>query len=73
MQITATFSASATVQRGELFKVAEAAGVEHPGLIGPGDVEILAGQSVATALHGVYGYDPARGYPSATTTWRSPT
>ena len=34
--------------RRDLLKVAEAAGVEHPGLIGTGDVEILTGQSVAT-------------------------
>jgi hypothetical protein len=50
--------------RRDLLKVAEAAGVEHPGLIGAGDVEILTGQSVATPLHEVYGYDPAWGYPS---------
>jgi hypothetical protein len=43
---------------------AEAAGVEHPGLIGTDDIEILTGQSVATPLHEVYGYDPAWGYPS---------
>ncbi len=41
-----------------------AAGVEHPGLIGTGDIEILTGQSVATPLHEVYGYDTAWGYPS---------
>jgi hypothetical protein len=50
--------------RRDLLKVAEAAGVEHPGLIGAGDVEILTGQTVATPLHEVYGYDPAWGYPS---------
>jgi glutamate synthase (ferredoxin) len=50
--------------RRDLLKVAEAAGVEHPGLIGADDVEILTGQSVATPLHEVYGYDPAWGYPS---------
>jgi hypothetical protein len=38
--------------RRDLLKVAEAAGVEHPGLIGAGDVEILTGQSVATATAG---------------------
>src|SRR3954447_817026 len=53
----------ATLRR-DLRKVSEAAGVEHPGLIGAGDVEILTGQSVATPLHEVYGYDPAWGYPS---------
>jgi glutamate synthase domain-containing protein 2 len=50
--------------RRDLLKVAEATGVEHPGLIGTGDVEILTGQSVATPLHEVYGYDPSWGYPS---------
>ncbi len=51
--------------RRDLLKVAEAAGVEHPGLIGTGDVEILTGQTAATPLHQVYGYDPAWGHPSA--------
>jgi glutamate synthase domain-containing protein 2 len=51
--------------RRDLLKVAEAAGVEHPGLIGTGDVEIHTGQTAATPLHQVYGYDPAWGYPSA--------
>ena len=50
--------------RRDLLKVAEATGVEHPALIGTSDVEILTGQSVATPLHEVYGYDPAWGYPS---------
>jgi glutamate synthase domain-containing protein 2 len=50
--------------RRDLLKVAEATGVEHPGLIGTGDVEILTGQSVATPLREVYGYDPSWGYPS---------
>jgi glutamate synthase domain-containing protein 2 len=50
--------------RRDLFKVAEAAGVEHPGLIGTDDIEILTGQSVATPLHEVYGYHPAWGHAS---------
>ena len=51
--------------RRDLLKVAEATGVEHPGLIGCGSVEILTGQTEATPLHEVYGYDPAWGFPSA--------
>ena len=50
--------------RRDLLEVAKATGVEHPGLIGTDDVEILTGQTVATPLHEVYGYDPAWGYPS---------
>jgi glutamate synthase domain-containing protein 2 len=51
--------------RRDLLKLAEATGVEHPGLIGSTSVEILTGQSVATPLHEVYGYDLAWGFPSA--------
>jgi len=51
--------------RRDLLKLAEATGVEHPGLIGTESVEILTGQSEATPLHEVYGYDPAWGLPSA--------
>ena len=51
--------------RRDLLKLAEATGVPHPGLIGTGSVEILTGQSEATPLHEVYGYDPAWGFPSA--------
>jgi len=51
--------------RRDLLKLAEATGVEHPGLIGSDSVEILTGQSEATPLHEVYGYDPAWGFPSA--------
>jgi hypothetical protein len=50
--------------RRDLLKLAEATGVEHPGLIGCPSVEILTGQSEATPLHEVYGYDPAWGFPS---------
>jgi len=38
--------------------------VEHPGLIGSAAVEILTGQSVATPLHEVYGYELGWGFPS---------
>jgi glutamate synthase domain-containing protein 2 len=51
--------------RRDLLKVADAAGVEHPGLIGTDAVEILTGQTVGTPLHEVYGYAPEWGYPSA--------
>ena len=51
--------------RRDLLKLAEATGVEHPGLIGTDAVEILTGQSEATPLHEVYGYDPAWGFPSS--------
>jgi glutamate synthase domain-containing protein 2 len=50
--------------RRDLLTLAEATGVEHPGLIGCPSVEILTGQS-ATPLDEVYGYDPGWGYPSA--------
>ncbi len=51
--------------RRDLLKVAEACGVEHPGLIGTGAVEVLTGRTASTPLHEVYGYDPAWGQPSA--------
>ena len=51
--------------RRDLLKLAEATGVDHPGLIGCPSVEILTGQSEAAPLHEVYGYDPGWGYPSA--------
>ena len=53
-----------TVRR-DLLKVAEACGVEHPGLIDSASVEILDGRTASTPLHEVYGYDPAWGLPSA--------
>jgi glutamate synthase domain-containing protein 2 len=53
------------VLRRDLLKVAEAAGVEHPGLIGAHQVEILTGQTVGTPLHEVYNYDRGWGFPSA--------
>jgi hypothetical protein len=52
--------------RRDLLKVAEACGVEHPGLIDTGSVEILDGRTAATGLDQVYGYRPGWGLPSAT-------
>src|SRR4051812_39884165 len=51
--------------RRDLLKLAEVTGVEHPGLIGTTDVELLTGETVGTPLHEVYGYDRAWGFPSA--------
>ncbi len=51
--------------RRDLVKVAEACGVEHPGLIDTDTVEVLDGRTSATALREVYGYDPGWGLPSA--------
>jgi hypothetical protein len=51
--------------RRDLFKVAEACGVEHPGLIGSAAVEVLDGRTSATPLHEVYGYESGWGLPSA--------
>jgi glutamate synthase domain-containing protein 2 len=54
----------ATLRR-DLLKVAEACGVEHPGLIDTGSVEILDGRTSSTPLDEVYGYEPGWGLPSA--------
>src|SRR5688572_30146932 len=54
----------ATLRR-DLVKVAEACGVEHPGLIDTGSVEILDGRTASTPLRDVYGYQPDWGLPSA--------
>jgi glutamate synthase domain-containing protein 2 len=51
--------------RRDLLKVAEACGVEHPGLIGCEMVEVLTGRTASTPLHEVYGYQPDWGRPSA--------
>ncbi|GIJ24769.1 FMN-binding glutamate synthase family protein [Micromonospora lutea] len=51
--------------RRDLMKVAEACGVEHPGLIDTDAVEILGGRTTATPLREVYGYRPGWGLPSA--------
>lgn len=50
--------------RRDLLKVAEACGVEHPGLIDTGSVEILDGRTAATPLDQVYDYRPEWGLPS---------
>ncbi|SNS19845.1 Glutamate synthase domain-containing protein 2 [Geodermatophilus pulveris] len=51
--------------RRDLVKVAEACGVEHPGLIDVGSVEVLTGRTASTPLGEVYGYEPEWGLPSA--------
>ncbi|HET9872672.1 MAG TPA: FMN-binding glutamate synthase family protein [Propionibacteriaceae bacterium] len=51
--------------RRDLVKVAEACGVEHPGLIDVDSVEILDGRTASTSLRDVYGYAPGWGLPSA--------
>lgn len=51
--------------RRDLVKVAEACGVEHPGLIDTDSVEVLDGRTGSTALRDVYGYQPGWGLPSA--------
>ena len=45
-------------------KVAEACGVEHPGLISTDAVDILDTRTASTPLHEVYGYEPGMGLPS---------
>lgn len=50
--------------RRDLVKVAEACGVEHPGLIGTESVDILDGRTRSSPLHEVYGYYPGMGLPS---------
>ena len=50
--------------RRDLVKVAEACGVEHPGLISTDSVEILDGRTAATPLRDVYRYAPDWGLPS---------
>jgi glutamate synthase domain-containing protein 2 len=51
--------------RRDLVKVAEACGVEHPGLIEADAVEILDGRTASTSLRDVYHYQPGWGLPSA--------
>ncbi|MGY1633033.1 FMN-binding glutamate synthase family protein [Geodermatophilus sp. SYSU D01186] len=51
--------------RRDLFKVSEACGVLHPGLIGPDAVEVLDGRTSSTPLAEVYDYRPGWGMPSA--------
>jgi glutamate synthase domain-containing protein 2 len=54
----------ATVRR-DLLKVAEACGVEHPGLIDSSAVEVLTGRTASRPLDEVYGYQAGWGLPSA--------
>ncbi|MGY1734526.1 MULTISPECIES: glutamate synthase-related protein [unclassified Geodermatophilus] len=54
----------ATLRR-DLLKVAEACGVEHPGLIDTGSVEVLTGRTASRPLAEVYDYEPGWGLPSA--------
>ncbi|MFE0589933.1 FMN-binding glutamate synthase family protein [Micromonospora echinospora] len=51
--------------RRDLVKVAEACGVEHPGLIATDAVEMLDGRTASTPLAEVHGYRPEWGLPSA--------
>jgi len=51
--------------RRDLLKVAEACGVEHPGLIDTSAVEVLTGRTASRPLSEVYGYEPQWGLPSA--------
>ena len=51
--------------RRDLLKVAEACGVEHPGLIDSSAVEVLTGRTASTPLAEVYGYREGWGLPSA--------
>jgi glutamate synthase domain-containing protein 2 len=51
--------------RRDLLRVAEACGVEHPGLISTDAVEILQGRTGAIPLSEVYGYRAGWGLPSA--------
>ena len=50
--------------RRDLVKVAEACGVEHPGLIDADSVEILDGRTESTSLRDVYHYQSGWGLPS---------
>jgi glutamate synthase domain-containing protein 2 len=55
----------ATLRR-DLLKVAEACGVEHPGLIDTDSVEILTGRTASRPLGEVYDYEASWGMPSET-------
>ena len=50
--------------RRDLLKVAEACGVEHPGLIDTDAVEVLTGRTASRPLGEVYDYEPGWGLPS---------
>lgn len=49
--------------RRDLLKVSETCGVEHPALIGPRSIEVLANLSHGQLLDEVYGYEPDWGRP----------
>lgn len=49
--------------RRDLIKVSEAAGVAHPGLLGPDDVEIMDGTQGHRTLRDIYAYDSGWGVP----------
>lgn len=49
--------------RRDLHKVSEAAGVVHPALLGPDDVELLDGTHAHQSLRDVYGYSDDWGVP----------
>ncbi|WP_448628114.1 FMN-binding glutamate synthase family protein [Geodermatophilus sp. URMC 64] len=51
--------------RRDLLKIAEACGVEHPGLIDTSSVEVLTGRTASRPLREVYDYAPEWGLPSA--------
>jgi glutamate synthase domain-containing protein 2 len=51
--------------RRDLLKVSETCGVEHPALLGPGDIEVLDTLADGRLLDEVYGYEPGWGFPSA--------
>jgi glutamate synthase domain-containing protein 2 len=51
--------------RRDLLKVAEACGVEHPGLIDTDAVEVLTGRTASRPLGEVYDYERGWGLPSA--------
>jgi Conserved region in glutamate synthase len=51
--------------RRDLLKVSEACGVEHPGLIGPEQVEIFDTLSDSRRLDEIHGYRQGWGFPSA--------
>jgi glutamate synthase (ferredoxin) len=50
--------------RRDLLKVSEAAGVEHPALVGPETIEVLETLSEGRRLDEIYGYKPGWGLPA---------
>ncbi|MGO4957161.1 FMN-binding glutamate synthase family protein [Luteococcus sp. Sow4_B9] len=49
--------------RRDLLKVSEAAGVDHPALLGPRDVDIVEGSTGHRSLAEIYGYEEGWGVP----------